>query len=144
MKIKKIPKKNKKNPESKRDLITQEDYYEEGTFYEEQAERWLLSDIRKTLRFYLDAYNYYEFGLIKAVDKTEKGSYDISYNETRLLLQIYNDYLFNSGYINILQYVKLDDISNLNQILKTLPEIVNNLEIVYNLSLIHISEPTRH
>ena len=132
MKIKRFPKKGKKKTESKHELITQEDYYEEGTFAEEQAERWLLSDIRKTLRFYLEAYEHYENGLTKAIEKTEKGSYDISYNETRLMLQIYNDYLFNSGYINILQYVKLDDIPNLNEILKTLPEIVNNLEAVYN------------
>lgn len=132
MKIKRILKKGKKKTESKRDLITQEDYYEEGTFAEEQAERWLLSDIRKTLRFYLEAYEYYQIGLNTAIEQTEKGSYDISYNETRLMLQIYNDYLFNSGYINILQYVKLDDISNLNQILKTLPEIVQSLETVYN------------
>ncbi|KAG0658167.1 hypothetical protein C6P45_002237 [Maudiozyma exigua] len=132
MKIKRLPKRGKKKTESKRDLVTQEDYYEEGTFAEEQAERWLLSDIRKTLRFYLEAYEYYQIGLNTTIEQTEKGSYDISYNETRLMLQIYNDYLFNSGYINILQYVKLDDIPNLNQILKTLPEIVLSLETVYN------------
>lgn len=127
-----FPKKGKKNVESKRQLITQNDYYEEATVYEEQAERWLLSDIKKSLRFYIEAFRLYENSLIQGQEPTEKGTYDIYYNETRLLLQIYTDYMANEGYINILQYVNLNDIPNVNNILKSLPEIVEKLEFVYN------------
>ncbi|SMN19794.1 similar to Saccharomyces cerevisiae YNL193W Putative protein of unknown function [Maudiozyma saulgeensis] len=134
MKNRRFPKKNKnKNKtEIKRELITQNDYYEQGTFEEEQAERWLLSDIKKSLKFYLEAFNLYELGLKNLNESNDKIIYNLLYNKSRLLLQIYTDYLSNDGYINILKYIKLDDINNINIILKNLPEIVNILENVYN------------
>lgn len=125
-----FPKKNK-NKVEQRQLITQDDYYDEATDYEEQAERWLLSDIKKSLRFYVKAFELYNHGL-SAECVTEKGTYNIYYNQTRLLLQIYTDYLANNGYINVLQYVNLDDIPNLSSVLLSLPQIIEMMEVIYN------------
>jgi len=118
MKNRRFPKKTKgKNKtEPKRELTNQNDFYEQGTFEEEQAERWLLSDVKKSLRYYVEAFKMYELGLSCMKESTERTIYNISYNESRLLLQIYTDYLANDGYINILQYIKLDDIPNVNEI----------------------------
>ncbi|CAL9733067.1 hypothetical protein MOUN0_O12640 [Monosporozyma unispora] len=126
-----FPKKSKFKQHNKPQPTTQDDFYLEAIDFEEQAERWLLSDIKKTLRFYLKAYEMYEAGL-SAPQATEKCTYNILYNETRLLLQIHYDYIANNGYINILQYLNLDDISGVETILKTLPEIILRFEIVLN------------
>lgn len=127
MKVK-APKKFK-NKLGQRQLATQEDYYNEATEYEEQAERWILSDIRKTLRFYVQALELYEKGL-DAPEATAHNTYSIMYNETRLFLQVYTDYLANNGYINLLQYVRLDDIPNVSQLALPLNEIVRRFELV--------------
>ncbi|CCF56200.1 hypothetical protein KAFR_0A07660 [Kazachstania africana CBS 2517] len=121
----------KKNAQAKKkQLVTQDDYYEEAVLNEEQAERWLLSDIKKSLRFYLIAYNLYEVGLTTQEERTESCTYNICYNQTRLLLQIHTDYLANNGYINILRYINLEDIPDIEKILLELPDIISRLENV--------------
>ncbi|QHS75728.1 uncharacterized protein SPAR_N01290 [Saccharomyces paradoxus] len=120
---------NKRKNEQKA-LITQEDFYLAAIDCEEQADRWLLSDVKKCLRFYLKALEHYESGLT-ALDSTQEGKYNIYYNETRLFLQIYTDYLANNGYINILQYVKMDDMPDLSNLVLSLPQITQRFEIVY-------------
>ena len=122
--------KDKKVPKVKKQPVTQADFYEDGTFAEEQAERWLLSDVRKCLRFYVDAFQLYQTGLTVGTEATERSAYDISYNEARLLLQIHTDYMANDGSINLLQFVKLDDIPGIESILRPLPEIVGEMETV--------------
>ncbi|KOG96976.1 uncharacterized protein DI49_4548 [Saccharomyces eubayanus] len=122
--------KGKKHKNEQKPLITQEDFYLAAIDCEEQADRWLLSDIKKCLRFYLKALEYYENGL-GALDSTPEGKYNIYYNETRLFLQIYTDYLANNGYINILQYVKMDDMPDLSSLVLSLPQITQRFEIVY-------------
>lgn len=109
--------------------VTQEDWYIEATEYEEQAERWILSDIKKTLRFYLQALECYERAL-QAPEGNSTGSYHILYNETRLLLQVHTEYVANSGYINVLQYIKLDDLPGISNLIISLPEIVQRFEAV--------------
>lgn len=126
----KAPKKPK-NKLGQRQLVSQDDYYSEGTEYEEQAERWILSDIRKTLRFYVQAMELYEKAL-SAPEATADGTYNIMYNETRLFLQVHTDYLANSGYINLLQYVRVDDIPNVSQLAIPLSEIIDRFEQVRN------------
>lgn len=126
-----FPKKSKGKQHNKPQPINQDDFYLEAIEFEEQAERWLLSDIKKTLRFYLKAYEMYEMGLV-APEPNEKCTYNILYNETRLLLQLHYDYMENNGYINILQYLNLDDVDGVENILKTLPEIIERFEIVLN------------
>ncbi|GCE99629.1 hypothetical protein ZYGM_003683 [Zygosaccharomyces mellis] len=109
--------------------VTQEDWYIEATEYEEQAERWILSDIKKTLRFYLLALECYEKAL-QAPEASSTGSYNILYNETRLFLQVYTEYLANNGYINVLQYIKLDDLPGISNLNLSLPEIVQRFQAV--------------
>ncbi|EJT42466.1 YNL193W-like protein [Saccharomyces kudriavzevii IFO 1802] len=122
--------KSKKQKNEQKSLTTQEDFYLAAIECEEQADRWLLSDIKKCLRFYLKALTYYENGLT-ALGSTQEGKYNIYYNETRLFLQIYTDYLANNGYINILQYVKMDDMPDLSSLTLSLPQITQRFEIVY-------------
>ncbi|EJS42046.1 YNL193W [Saccharomyces arboricola H-6] len=122
--------KGKKNKNEQKPLTTQEDFYLAAIDCEEQADRWLLSDVKKCLRFYLKALEHYENGLT-ALDSTQEGKYNIYYNETRLFLQIYTDYQANNGYINILQYVKMDDMPDLSSLLLSLPQITQRFEIVY-------------
>lgn len=126
-----FPKKSKGKQHNKPQPVNQDDFYLEAIDFEEQAERWLLSDIKRALRLYLKAYEMYEMGLV-APEPTEKCTYNILYNETRLLLQLHFDYMENNGYINILQYLNLDDIEGVHGILKTLPEIIERFEIVLN------------
>ncbi|GAV53138.1 hypothetical protein ZYGR_0AI04200 [Zygosaccharomyces rouxii] len=109
--------------------VTQEDWYIEATEYEEQAERWILSDIKKTLRFYLQALECYERAL-QAPEGSTTGSYNILYNETRLFLQVYTEYVANNGYINVLQYIKLDDLPGISNLILSLPEIVQRFQAV--------------
>ncbi|CAR27149.1 hypothetical protein ZYGR_0I04210 [Zygosaccharomyces rouxii] len=109
--------------------VTQEDWYIEATEYEEQAERWILSDIKKTLRFYLQALECYERAL-QAPEGSSTGSYNILYNETRLFLQVYTEYVANNGYINVLQYIKLDDLPGISNLILSLPEIVQRFQAV--------------
>ncbi|QLQ79427.1 hypothetical protein HG537_0C00740 [Torulaspora globosa] len=113
-----------------RSLVSQDDFYVEATEYEEQAERWLLSDIKKALRFYVLALDMYEKAL-NAPEATSRRSYNILYNETRLFLQIYTDYLANNGYINLLQYVRLDDVPGASKLALPLTVIVDRFEQVY-------------
>ena len=122
-------KKSKHKQKNKPNPVTQDDYYLEAIDFEEQAERWLLSDIKKSLRFYMKAFQMYEIGLT-APQSTDKGTYNILYNETRLLLQLYSDYMANNGYINLLQYITLDDIPNVEVILKPINEIIERFETV--------------
>lgn len=122
-------KRPRSNQKSKPVPVTQDDYYLEAIEFEEQAERWLLSDIKKTLRFYMKAFEMYELGLT-APQSTDKCTYNILYNKTRLLLQLYSDYMANNGYINVLQYINLDDIPGVENILKPINEIIERFETV--------------
>lgn len=115
-----------------RQLIDQDDFYTEATEFEEQGERWILSDVKKTLRFYLQALEIYEKGL-RAPNSTLKGTYNILYNETRLFLQVYTEYTAANGYINLLQYVNTEDIPQLSSILLPLTEIARRVEEVYQM-----------
>lgn len=117
----------KKSSRQPTQLTTQDDFYREGFQLEDQANRWLISDVKKSLRLYQQAMIMYQNGLT-APGAATNITYDIRYNITRLYLQIYNDYLANNGFINILQYVDLTDIPNIDQLFKPLSEIVMQME----------------
>lgn len=119
-----------RNKLGQRLLVSQDDFYTEATEFEEQAERWLLSDIKKTIRFYVQALSLYEKALT-APGATSRQSYNVLYNETRLFLLIYTDYLANNGYINLLQYVRLDDVPGVSKLILPLTKIVEKFEQVY-------------
>ncbi|CCK70783.1 uncharacterized protein KNAG_0F01150 [Huiozyma naganishii CBS 8797] len=128
-----IPKKSKKgkNKVEKRQLVTPSDFYEEATELEDNGERWLLSDVKKSLRFYLRALDMYDQGLHLAQGNDDKLVYDILYNRTRLMLQLYTEYMANDGHVNLLQYINLDDLPQVSM-LRTLPLIIQDLEQVYS------------
>ncbi|CCD25667.1 uncharacterized protein NDAI_0F03490 [Naumovozyma dairenensis CBS 421] len=114
---------------AKKQPITQDDYYIEATELEEQAERWQLSDLKKTLRFYIKAMEFYDYALSQAPDKTTMGSFEVYYNKTRLLLKIFTDFTNNNGYINVFDFIKsTDDLSNLECLISPIEEIVSNFE----------------
>ncbi|CUS22408.1 LAQU0S05e04698g1_1 [Lachancea quebecensis] len=100
----------RRNASKKHVPVTEEDFYVDATSKEEQAERWALSDVKKTIGHYMAAFNAYEQGL-NAMDCTEVGSYHIYYNQTRLLLKLHTDYIACDG-INILQYVNISDLGD--------------------------------
>lgn len=119
----------KKSAKQSTQLVTQYDFYSAGFQFEDQANRWLISDIKKTLKFYQQAMIMYQTGLT-APDSKVSMTYDIHYNITRLYLQIYNDYLASHGFINILQYVDLSDMADIDKLFKPLQEIVSDMETV--------------
>lgn len=123
--------KAKKKGANESRLMTQENYYIEATQQEEQAERWTLSDIKKTLRHYIQAYELYNQALNCNIDATDAGRYNVLYNQTRLTLVVYTEYLAVNGYINVLAYLSnLEELSGLDSIILTLPLIVAKLEAV--------------
>ena len=117
----------KKNSK-KQVLVSEDDFYEDATAKEEQAERWALSDIKKTIRFYLMAYNSYQLGLATP-DSTITGSYHIYYNQTRLLLKMHSDYIANDGEINVLQYVNMSDLGDVSVLFLPLADIIQRFEL---------------
>ncbi|SCU98294.1 LAMI_0F13938g1_1 [Lachancea mirantina] len=118
----------KKNKDKKLNLISQEDFYEDGVKWEEQAERWLLSDLKKALRFYKQAYDSYDNALAAESISVER-TYDVLYNQTRLLFKIHTDYMANDGHINLLKYVNLQDIDGIDVLLQPIERIVDKFEV---------------
>lgn len=102
-----FPKKSKGSSTRKVDKILQEqtDFYEEGVELEELAERWVLSDIKKTLNFYYQAVTTYNAGLQCTVNRSDKISYNIAYNRLTLLLKLQSEYKHVNGDTDILVYV---------------------------------------
>ncbi|KAM3165063.1 hypothetical protein ACU8KH_00823 [Lachancea thermotolerans] len=116
----------RRNVSKKHVLTTEEDFYVDATSKEEQAERWALSDIKKTIGQYMAAVNAYEQGL-HAPDRTEIGSYHIYYNQTRLLLKLHTDFIACDG-INILQYVNIRDLGDVSPLFLPLDSIIDRFE----------------
>ncbi|AGO10302.1 AaceriABL154Wp [[Ashbya] aceris (nom. inval.)] len=106
---------------------TQEEFYERAIQLEEQAERWILSDVVKSLRFYSQAYTAYEQGLF-AREPTDNDTYNILYNQSRLLLKVFSEYRAADDYIDLLSYVNLDAVPEASSILLPLPAIVSKFE----------------
>lgn len=126
------PSKGKKHHESKTP-VTQQDFYLEALEREEQAERWVLSDLLKTFRYYKEALELYEKGL-KAPESCDLDTYHILYNESRIHLKIYTEFANIDGHINILQYINLPD--DLQYALSTdlllpIQQIVERMESLY-------------
>ena len=105
----------------------QEEFYERAIQLEEQAERWVLSDVVKSLRFYSQAYIAYEQGLC-ARDATDNGTYNILYNQSRMLLKVFCEYRAADDYIDLLRYVNMDTVPEASNVLLPLPAIVAKFE----------------
>ncbi|CEP64630.1 uncharacterized protein LALA0_S12e03312g [Lachancea lanzarotensis] len=121
---------SRSNGPQKKVLVTQDDFYDDAVAKEEQAERWALSDIKKTIRQYLLAFESYERGL-NAAEATLSGSCHIYYNQTRLLLKMHTDFIANDGHINILQYVNLSDLGDLTVLFQPLGSITERFELAF-------------
>ncbi|KAL6948513.1 hypothetical protein ACO0QE_000981 [Hanseniaspora vineae] len=102
-----FPKKSKNASARKVEKVLQEqtDFYEEGVELEELGERWILSDIKKTLNFYYQAVTTYNAGLQCTVNQSDKTSYNIAYNRLTLLLKLQSEYKHVNGDTDILVYV---------------------------------------
>lgn len=109
--------------------MTQDEWYNEAVKIEDGAERWFLSDIKKTMKGYLEAMRAYDRALISEKPNNDD-TYNIHYNQTRLLLKIYTDYVNVDGYINLLQYVNLDGIDSVETLLVTIDAIIKRFETV--------------
>lgn len=72
--------------EARAEPQTADDYIEEGAIDEESADRWLASDLAKSLRFYQRAFKSYTM----AMGGTGGVTTDARYNAARLLFQVYN------------------------------------------------------
>ncbi|CCE64291.1 hypothetical protein TPHA_0H00820 [Tetrapisispora phaffii CBS 4417] len=124
---------NSKKNKKRRELTTQQDYYLEGIDYEQQGERWIHSDIRKSLTNYLSAFMTYEKGIsLFKGNGDRKCEYDIKFNMTRISLVIYSEYICNDYGMNLLKYIDLENSTlDLNKIVIPLPDIIKNFENVY-------------
>ncbi|AET40808.1 uncharacterized protein Ecym_6437 [Eremothecium cymbalariae DBVPG len=97
----------------------------------------MLSDVVKTLRSYANAFQLYEKALGMSCN-TSDDSYNILYNQTRLLLMIFTEYTAANGYINLLKYVNLDGITDLEGLLIPIDVILTKFEAVL------VSFPDQH
>ena len=84
--------------------ISSEDYLELGSADEESGDRWLGSDLSKSLRFYQKAYTNYLHSI--QLDKVNLDSY---YNSSRLLFQVYSQYFKTDG-VNVYDLVNVNDV----------------------------------
>lgn len=109
--------------------MTQEDWYNEAVKLEDGAERWFLSDIKKTMKGYLAAMEAYDRALVSEKPNVDD-TYNIHYNQTRLLLKIYTDYINVDGCINLFQYVNLDGIESADALVVSIETIIKRFETV--------------
>lgn len=86
---------------------TAEDFYDLGVSEEESGDNWFTSDLRKSLKFYDRAHDYYKKSL--EVDPTFS---DALFNLPRLEFDVYNKYVKDDSVI-------LDDLENCEEILKS-------------------------
>lgn len=75
--------------------------------------------------------NAYELALT-AQDQNSRDTYNIYYNQTRLLLKIYTEYLANEGNINIIKYVNMDNMPPMNSLFVSISEIIQRFYFVVN------------
>ncbi|KAK6203353.1 uncharacterized protein RJT21DRAFT_119493 [Scheffersomyces amazonensis] len=90
---------------SNKEPTTAEDYLEQGSIDEESGDRWLGSDLSKSLRFYQKAYTSY----IKSIHLSSGfENLDSYYNSSRLLFQVYYQYLKTDG-VNLYDLTNVED-----------------------------------
>lgn len=124
-----IPKaalKNKRKVKQTVELNTTEEFLSQGTEEEESGDRFTLSDLSKSLRFYQKAYEYYLQAASLATNTNSATSsnngnssllLDSVYNSSRLVFHVYN------------QYVK-PNVINFNIDLKSIDNVVNSTDSI--------------
>ncbi|CCH45917.1 hypothetical protein BN7_5504 [Wickerhamomyces ciferrii] len=119
-------------------LSVAQDYLDQGVEEEESGDRWIISDLSKSLRFYQKAYDYY----IEAINKND-GLVDAYYNADRLLFHIWEVYhsipliiLNNVDGCDVVNY-PLREIKEKHEfVIKKFPQIT--WELKFNLILINL------
>lgn len=86
---------------------TFEEFHDAGADNEESGDRWLGSDLAKSLRFYQKAYVNYLDALSCA--PSSPPNWDCSYNCARLLFHVYHTYTVGDG-------VNVQDLSNVDEV----------------------------
>ncbi|CAI5760634.1 unnamed protein product [Candida verbasci] len=113
----KLPKLSKKIQSKIEDKdVSELDFLEQGSIDEESGDRWLGSDIAKSLRFYQKAYNNY----LKSIETDY--NIDAYYNSSRLLFQIYN--LLKTDGLKLKDLNNIDEIFGSNSIIQPLDQIL--------------------
>ncbi|KAK6460801.1 hypothetical protein DFJ63DRAFT_241962 [Scheffersomyces coipomensis] len=91
---------NDSEPSSRSEPTTAEEFLEQGSIDEESGDRWLGSDLSKSLRFYQKAYTSYL--------KSGGENLDSYYNSSRLLFQVYYQYLKTDG-VNVYDLTNVEE-----------------------------------
>lgn len=107
--------------QKKEDLLpsTAEEYLEQGSADEESGDRWLGSDLAKSLRFYQKAYTSYLHSI-----KLDPLNLDTIYNSARLLFHVYFQYNKTEG-VDVYELNNVDEVVNVeNSVLQPLVNIV--------------------
>lgn len=120
-------------------MLTSSDYLEEGTENEEIGDRWIISDLSKSIRFYQKAYDNY----VKSIE-LDSSNFDSIYNLNRLIFHVYLNFnsLSAKNFQNIDGCFILDfDITSIklqyDKYLKLVENDPKNWEFFYNLVLIN-------
>jgi hypothetical protein len=129
--------------------VNDNDHLEQGSIEEESGDRWLGSDLAKSLRFYQKAYTHY----LAAIAQDPK-AIDPYYNSSRLLFHVYSQYSRTDG-VDVGRLDNVDEVvSSTNSVLQPLEFIVqcheqaldvvlhNNatpsLDLLYNTAMVYI------
>ncbi|ODV81885.1 uncharacterized protein CANTADRAFT_19490 [Suhomyces tanzawaensis NRRL Y-17324] len=98
-------KKQEENSFSK-EPSTAEEFLEQGSIDEESGDRWLGSDLSKSLRFYQRAYTSYLESI--RLQTPAEPNLDSYYNSSRLLYQVYYQYFKTDG-VNVYELTNVED-----------------------------------
>ncbi|EGW30411.1 uncharacterized protein SPAPADRAFT_68513 [Spathaspora passalidarum NRRL Y-27907] len=107
------------------DPVTAEDFLVQGSIDEESGDRWLGSDLSKSLRFYQKAYSSY-LKSIELSTPTDDSLLDSYYNSARLLFSVYSTYFKHGDGIDVEDLTNVDEVFNARpSVAQELPNIVN-------------------
>ncbi|KAK6458203.1 uncharacterized protein RJT20DRAFT_126162 [Scheffersomyces xylosifermentans] len=138
------------NDAASKDPVTAEDFLEQGSIDEESGDRWLGSDLAKSLRFYQKAYTSY----LRSIRLQSESNMDSYYNSARLLFQVYYQYFKTEG-VNIYDLKNVEEalggddnsvVQNLANIIsahETAMRVANNLrapvplDLVFNTAVVY-------
>ena len=98
--------KQEESLDSSNEPTTAEDFLEQGSIDEESGDRWLGSDLSKSLRFYQKAYTSYLQSI--SLLGTQGRNLDAFYNSSRLLFLVYNQYIKTDG-VEIYELTNVDE-----------------------------------
>ncbi|RLV96694.1 Uncharacterized protein JA1_000098 [Spathaspora sp. JA1] len=109
--------------------ITGEDFLIQGSIDEESGDRWLGSDLSKSLRFYQKAYTSY----LQAIELSNNSLLDCYYNSARLLFSVYSSYFKED--VDMSGLTNVDEVFNARvSVVQPLTNIVKAHELAINIA----------